>query len=292
VINGISKERAVGILLGLHIGDSLGATLEFEPPRNRENFHTEIVGGGSLNWKAGEPTDDTTMMLMLLESMVEQGEFDPYDISGKFMEWKATDPKDMGRTTYYAIENMIQGKPVGKWGMPGVFDQGNGSLMRCAPLALFDQFCFKLCREQAALTHAHPNCAICDFIFIRAIQKAATGVDKWEIYREALKTAHDMGSDVYSELKKVERTSWDQLPTTGFVLHTLAAAFWALLNTDNFESSLIEIVNRGDDADTCGAVTGALCAAYYGLEQIPIRWLDRIQEREKITDLVERHYGN
>jgi len=66
----------------------------------------------------------------------------------------------------------------------------------------------------------------------------------------------------------------------------LGSAFWALLNTNSFEEGLVEIVNRGDDADTCGAVTGALLGAFYGIDQIPHRWLEVIKQRKHITKLL------
>ena len=70
---------------------------------------------------------------------------------------------------------------------------------------------------------------------------------------------------------------------------TFFAGLWGLVNCDSFEDALIQIVNRGDDADTCGAVTGALCGAYYG--NIPKRWLTKIKEHDTIIQLMDNYYG-
>jgi protein-tyrosine phosphatase len=67
------------------------------------------------------------------------------------------------------------------------------------------------------------------------------------------------------------------------VLATLEVAFWSLLNTDTFEDAVVEVVNRGDDSDTVGAVTGALAGAYYGVGAIPSRWMQTLM---RCSDLV------
>jgi ADP-ribosyl-[dinitrogen reductase] hydrolase len=281
------NNKKLACLLGLHCGDSLGATLEFQPPRPRDNFHTEIIGGGSLNWQPGEPTDDTTMMIMLLESLGTDKTLDIYDLSSRFIDWKMTEPKDMGRTTFYSIMNMIEGKSPSNWGMTGEYDQGNGSLMRCAPLSLIP-FSETIINKQTAMTHNTKNCKVSDVILIAAIGDAYMGLDKDKIYKNMLERIPSDCKKLKSYMESIPETKWDDLETSGYVIHTLKAAFWGLYHTDSFEQALIEVVNRGDDADTCGAVTGALCGAYYGLESIPKRWLKVIKENSKITEFVKR----
>jgi ADP-ribosyl-[dinitrogen reductase] hydrolase len=74
----------------------------------------------------------------------------------------------------------------------------------------------------------------------------------------------------------------------GFVLETVTAAFWALLHHDSFEEAVVAAVSLGDDADTTGAVTGALAGAHYGAKAIPTRWLDLLQPREELTSLADK----
>ncbi|MCO4756166.1 MAG: ADP-ribosylglycohydrolase family protein, partial [Bacteriovoracaceae bacterium] len=228
-----TNERKLGCLLGLHIGDSLGAPLEFMPPREKDDWLTEMEGGGQLNWLPGEPTDDTTMMLMLLESLAIDPSLDVYDLSSRFIDWKMTDPKDMGRTTYYAIMNMIDGKGPGQWGLTGEFDQGNGSLMRCAPLSLVP-FNKEIINKQTAMTHNTLNCKASDEVFIAALQDAYEGLDKKMIYENALERTPNSCTKMKEYLRSIPYTPWEELETSGYVLHTLRAAFWSLFHTDSF----------------------------------------------------------
>ncbi|GAB4416641.1 MAG: hypothetical protein OHK0056_25070 [Bacteriovoracaceae bacterium] len=277
------------MLLGLHIGDSLGASLEFGPPRDRSNFHRDITGGGAHNWPAGAATDDTELMIELLMSLIEtEGKFNIYDFSGRLMEWMVGEPADIGKTTFMAISRMMEGLPPKDWPDYAPNTQGNGSLMRVAPMVFFP-YDFELVKKQASVTHGHINCAVVDFIFLNALKDALNDVPKETIYKNAIKTAHAFDRDqVTSHLEQIPNLSWDALPTSGWCIHTLGAAFWALLKTKSFEEGLIEIVNRGDDSDSCGAVAGALLGAYYGLESIPERWLKSIRQKTKIKNLINQ----
>ena len=279
-------DKIYGSLLGLHVGDSLGATLEFGPPRDRNNFHVDITGGGKIGYKPGDPTDDTEMMMMLLESIVENKSFDIYDLSSRFMHWWLSNPPDIGNTTYHAIENMVNGKSPGKWGLSGVLDQGNGSLMRCAPLALLNLNLFKIAKH-TAMTHNTSNCIVSDFLLISGIKDCFMNLDKKQIFTNTLNRIPENHEKIKEELESIPNTKWEDLQTTGYVIHTLKSAFWGLYHFDSFEEAIIEVVNRGDDSDTCGAVTGALCGAYFGMGAIPKRWLEVIQLREKIMELAK-----
>ena len=64
------RERVLGALLGLAVGDALGTTLEFSAPGSFEEI-TEIVGGGPFHLQAGEWTDDTSMVRKALENWVQ-----------------------------------------------------------------------------------------------------------------------------------------------------------------------------------------------------------------------------
>lgn len=282
------NKNALPMLLGLHIGDSLGASLEFCPPRDRGYFFRDITGGGAHDWLAGAPTDDTELMILLLESLVEnKGQFDLYDFSGRLMEWFVNEPADIGRTTFNAISRMMDGLSPKDWPDYAPNTQGNGSIMRVAPMVLFP-YDFDIVKKQAAVTHGHINCAVTDFIFLNALKDAFNEVPKEQIYLNALKTAKSFERDaVTNHLEVIPNLSWENLPTSGWCIHTLGAALWALLKTDSFEEGLIEVVNRGDDADSCGAVTGALLGAYYGMNAIPDRWLSVVKQRKHIESLLK-----
>ncbi len=72
----------------------------------------------------------------------------------------------------------------------------------------------------------------------------------------------------------------------GYVLETLSAAFWALENHRGFEDVVVAAINLGDDADTVGAVAGALAGAREGIGAIPERWLKQLQHAEPLAELA------
>lgn len=280
------NKRILGALLGLHVGDSLGATLEFKSSSSIDQFHTEITGGGDFNWRAGEATDDTQMMMALLASVKEHNEFNVQDVAARYVNWLDTDPKDVGVTTRDSLLRVKDGVSPLESGANGVYSQGNGSLMRCAALAVLD-FTSQMIKEQAAITHAHPNCLFFDELFLNCLKLCFEGKDKEDIYQYALAQIADHG-EFYEDFKGVKELDWDDLETSGYVYHTFKAAIWGLMRTDSFEDALIFVVNRGDDADTCGAVCGALCGAYYGADEIAQRWLEKIEYKDKIIDLLSK----
>ncbi|MCF8059956.1 MAG: ADP-ribosylglycohydrolase family protein [Bacteriovoracaceae bacterium] len=283
----LKNDNKLAMLLGLHCGDSLGATLEFCDPRPEDDLHTEIIGGGPLNWEPGAPTDDTDLMLILLESLVlKKGVLNHHHIAKGLIKWLSREPLDVGNTTRSAINRMKEGLPIEQWPDIGEWTQGNGSLMRTAPLALF-KVSDETIREQCELTHGHPTCADTDIIFIRTLESALAGNTKQDVYETALKEARRLHNPVLIEsLEDIPNQTYESTKTSGFCVHTLNAALFAFIMEDSFEESLIKIVNRGDDADTVGAVTGALCGAFYGFDAIPKRWLNTIQEKENIERLL------
>lgn len=288
------------MLHGLHIGDSLGATLEFGPPSKKWNSHTEIIGGGHFNWESGAPTDDTDLMIALLKSL--------YMVDGKvdinletmcknYVEWLDKEPSDVGMTTMMAISNLemlteYSDESIRKCGGTSEQTKSNGSLMRCAPLALMMPNGLDKVTTQTMSTHAHPLCILTDRIFINALSRLLwNSAEPSEIIETAI-----MQYNEYPEaklyLEKYMDSPWEDLKTSGYILDTIGSALWALDKTDNFEDGLLHIVNRGDDSDTCGAVTGAVTGAYYGYNAIPERWTSKIRDGHIIADNIARIFNS
>ncbi|WP_342647312.1 ADP-ribosylglycohydrolase family protein [Mucilaginibacter sp. CSA2-8R] len=82
----------------------------------------------------------------------------------------------------------------------------------------------------------------------------------------------------------------NQIRSSGYVLHTLEASIWCLLNTDNYKDAVLKAVNLGQDTDTTGAVTGGLAGLLYGLESIPQHWLSQLARKNDIDDLSVRMF--
>lgn len=298
------QDRVLGMLWGLHAGDSLGAPWEFLPPQPAWNTKTEIVGGGKFNWAPGEATDDTDLMLGVMRSLKSSQEISFDILKAEMLAWLASSPPDIGNTTMKGLLNLKTGLPLRECGFVNNDDkaQGNGSIMRVAPLALLNENAIgtystdktsglrEIIITQAKMTHGHHLCFETDLIFIPAVKAALAGKSKQDVFEAALTEAAKTSAYIYQKLKEIPSTSWENLATSGFCVDTLCAALWAFLKYDTLEEALVSVVNRGDDSDSCGAVAGVLCGAFYGSQAIPKRWLEKLEFRAEIQQLVSAFF--
>jgi ADP-ribosyl-[dinitrogen reductase] hydrolase len=263
------------VLLGVAAGDALGAPVEFMTPGEIAAKHgrlQEMAGGGWLRLKPGQVTDDTEMTLCLARGVVNSGGWDLKAIAGEFAAWLRSKPIDVGDTCRRGIRNfMLKGEletPPNQW------DAGNGALMRMTPVALCtlgsDELLQKYSLEQGHLTHNHPLSDAACITYGRMIQLALKGAEKSRLRREADRLVAEHPAfrfDPYPGL------------ATGYVVDTLQTVFHHLFRSRTFEECVVATVNQGGDADTTGAIAGGLAGAYYGLEQIPRRWLKKLDGR-------------
>lgn len=291
----LPRERFVGCLIGLALGDALGAPLEFMPRAEIMATYGEVrelLGGGWLNVEPGEYTDDTQLALAIAESIVRTGRIDPPDIAARFVAWLRTGPKDVGNITRTAIRYHEQGLPWQEVG-PRVVRElvggsaGNGSLMRCAPVGLFHAARpAALLRDStivSEITHANPLSIWSSIAVNLAIVEFLHGRTKDVIARVAAQIPERQVRDILLTVPGLPRRS---VRSGGFVLETLGAAFWALQHGENFEEVVVAAINLGDDADTVGAVAGALAGARDGVNAIPDRWKDQLRDADRLADLA------
>jgi|UniRef100_A0A7C1XDC9 ADP-ribosyl-[dinitrogen reductase] hydrolase len=294
------RDRFRGCLLGLAVGDALGATVEFMSSaeiQQRFGVHRDIIGGGWLRLKPGEHTDDTDMTLCVARSIVACGRVEPADIAQRFVAWLATGPKDVGGTVRQALDLIAHGvtwREAGQrvWEQRGEHGAGNGSLMRTAPIALFHAWRpDELIADSLAvsqITHAHPvaswSCVALGQAIAAAL-RSPVGTPTVSLLEQAAVVAEPRVAEAVREAM----LRWpEELPSKGFVLHTLQLALTAVYRTNSFEDAVVRVVNRGGDADTAGAVTGALAGALYGAKAIPERWLTTLRAREELEHLADQ----
>jgi len=165
--------------------------------------------------------------------------------------------------------------------------------MRCAPLALFfcrhPEYVASLSPVLSRITHAHPDCEwSCVFLNV-AIVGLLSGLGRSEAVELAY-DAIDGGSQALKDRIGLAMQPTCEIAPTGYVLDTLEVAVWAFLHTTTFEDAVINAVNRGADADTVGAVVGALAGARYGMSSIPSRWLIALKESTFLIDYADRLY--
>ncbi|MEX2785482.1 ADP-ribosylglycohydrolase family protein [Streptococcus sp. H49] len=266
----MNKLRAA--VYGLVVGDALGVPVEF---KKRGSFYVEeMTGFGTYNQPPGTWSDDSSMTLATCDSIREMGRIDLDDLRRRFENWlfhgayRAGESLfDYGRTTYEALK--------GGCGINDYQANGNGSLMRIIPLAFLDVSDSEI-EAVSALTHAHPISKEACCIYINIARHLLAGQALSAILK-GLKV-----SAPFADLKNLEALPESQVSSSGFVIHTLQASLWCLLQTNSFSEAVLKAVNLGDDSDTTGAVTGALAGIVYGYEAIPRNWIAELRNKELI----------
>jgi ADP-ribosyl-[dinitrogen reductase] hydrolase len=269
------QERALGAYLGFAAGDALGATVEFMTRREIEmayKKHDTITGGGWLRLAPGQVTDDTEMTLCVGRAILEADTWDVARVCEQFAAWLRGKPVDVGNTCRRGIRRYMADGSVG--GPFNEGDAGNGALMRNLPVVLAtlaDAAAFQRCSiEQSHITHHHPlsDAAVLAFGRMTRALLAGDGVAAARREAAALVAAHPgFRFKPYRGL------------SSAYVVDTVQTVLHYFFATDSFASCVVETVNQGGDADTTGALAGMLAGAAYGVQDIPPRWLSRLDPR-------------
>jgi ADP-ribosyl-[dinitrogen reductase] hydrolase len=258
-------------MLGLAVGDALGATVEFMTPaeiRAAHGVHREMKGGGWLRLPPGRVTDDTEMSLCIARAIDAAG-WSLRDIADRFAAWLRTRPVDVGNTCRRGIRRyLLEGTLAGP---PNDGDAGNGAAMRMAPVAIAtladDALLDQRAVEQAHITHHHPLSDAACILVGRLLHLACIGLSR-RYMREEAETAA-------ARFPALSFAPYRGLATT-YVADTMQTVLHFFFATGSFEECVVATVNQGGDADTTGAIVGALAGAYYGPEEIPRRWVRKL----------------
>jgi ADP-ribosyl-[dinitrogen reductase] hydrolase len=277
------ERRALGAYLGLAVGDGLGATVEFLTPaeiRAAYGEHQDLIGGGWLRLKPGRVTDDTEMSLALGRAILARGGVESQAVAEAFSEWMRGKPVDIGNTVRRGIARY---RHTGESQVPEHdYDAGNGACMRCLPIALFTLGAEPevVCTANLVQSHVTHHCTVADagtLTVIRMVQDALLGGGGAEIQR--------LAEDLAAAEPKYRHHRKRMENPGAYIVETLRAVFQALFANADFEAALIDVVNRGGDADTTGAILGMIAGALYGVDAIPRRWL-RALDRTVANDCV------
>ena len=274
---GTVQARALGAYLGLAVGDALGATVEFMLPREiaaQYRVHRDLIGGGWLKLRRGQVTDDTEMSLALGQAILDTGGVAADPIAAAFSDWMRTKPVDIGNTVR---RGLVRYRRTGEPLVPeSPHDAGNGACMRALPIALATlgadlETLAAANRTQSHTTHHNALADAGTLTVLRMVQTAIAGGG-----RDQLK---DLAETLVAEVPEYAYDRRRQENPSGYLVETLRAVFQSLFATDSFEGALIDVVNRGGDADTTGAILGMIAGALYGLGAIPRRWLAALDPR-------------
>ena len=309
------KNKMLDGIMGLCVGDALGVPVEFlKRDELRKSPVTEMIGYGTYDLSPGSWSDDSSMTFALLDSL--KAGLNYKDIMDKFANWFENGDYtphgkcfDIGIGTRKSIFRYWDGKDPLQCGGYGELDNGNGSLMRILPVVFFLYFGhnksiissdgMQIIHNISSLTHNHPRSLIACGIYIsiafeimidqysleNSIQKGINNAK--EFYEKDSRFSFELASYkriFEDDFKNLEE---DKIKSTGYVVDTLEASIWCLLNTDSYEDAVLKGVNLGEDTDTTGAVIGGLAGLYYGYENIPEEWKKMIVKREWIEKLCD-----
>jgi ADP-ribosyl-[dinitrogen reductase] hydrolase len=286
--------RILGGLFGVACGDALGGTLEFltqDEGKKKYGYLKDIIGGGCWNLEPGEVTDDTMMTIAVAEGILDNPE-SPIDCIGdRFMEWYLSRPKDIGNIIRSALfeyhksnDWLITAKVAHDYN--NGMSAGNGSLMRCIPVALYYEDINKMIEvteKQSKLTHWDEKATRACVLYNKLVEKYINNGSKIPTIREVIKE--------FPEYNLVFKIKKEELKPSGYVVDTIICSLWCFINTSTFKDAVCEAVNLCGDADTIGAITGGLAGVYYGFDNIPKRWADKVLVKDKLIEIAQKIIG-
>lgn len=296
------RDRAIGALVGLAVGDAVGTTLEFRAPGSFTPI-ADMVGGGPFGLEPGQWTDDTSMAMCLAESILATGTLDPVDQMDRYVLWERDgywsstgSCFDIGNTTAAALARFAR---TGEAIASSPVDQeqaANGSLMRLAPVPIrwFVDVAHAAQRSGESSLPTHPARRPVDAcrVFGAMIAALIQGVDAQVVLDSRFWTFGPLDPDVAA----VVHGSWRDggrrgvIRGTGYVVDALEAALWAVGGADDFRAAVLRAANLGDDADTTAAIAGQLAGASWGASAIPMEWRDLITAGDRIASIAGRLY--
>ncbi|MBY0067211.1 MULTISPECIES: ADP-ribosylglycohydrolase family protein [Empedobacter] len=304
------KNFSKNILIGSAVGDALGVPVEFKSRQYlQQNPVTDMMGYGTYNMPPGTFSDDSSMMFCLAESLCNG--YNVNDIAEKFQMWMhegywTADGEvfDVGISTRKAINRLRVVKNPIEAGSTAESDNGNGSLMRILPLAIFtkdlsiDERC-EIVKEVSSITHAHNRSVLACIYYIEFalnvldaenLEEAYLNTNFWlklfleenEIYKNEFTYFERILSGKLIDLKE------DEIKSTGYVMDSLEASIWCLLHTSSYKDCVLKAVNLGHDTDTIACIAGGIAGIYYDAETIPTNWIEQLARVDDILHLAEQ----
>jgi len=307
--------KTLSAIMGLCVGDALGVPVEFKSRYQlKRDPVVDMRSYGTYNQPAGTWSDDTSMTLCTLDSLSNR--LDYKDIMDKFLSWYKKgeytpfgETFDIGMGTRRALTNYANGEEPLKSGGIGERDNGNGSLMRILPLFFYLQKTYgenfnekekpyEIIHNISALTHRHKRSMIACGIYITIADYISSDYNLNEAVKLGIKKSFQYYEDkeeFKEELKYYQRLNdknfhklpEEEIKSSGYVVVSLEAALWSLVNTVSYKGCVLKAVNLGEDTDTVAAIAGGLAGLYYGCEDIPKEWLDKIQRRKYVEELCK-----
>lgn len=311
-------------MMGLVTGDALGVPVQFlsrEKIKNRpEGPLTGMESDGTYGMPAGTWSDDSSMALATLNSIIMKKKVDPFDIMQQFVRWEGEGEYtpygqafDEGTTCLNAIYRFYRDQDINDCGIKEENANGNGALMRIMPACLYyyvkgsdDAGAIKGIHQVGGLTHNHLRSKMCCGFYYFMVKEILDGINAEEKpgLLSLLQKGISRGIGFYGngvaeseEMKYLRRlfdlnelcaTPENEINSSGYVIDSIEAAVWCLITTGSYRECMVKAANLGEDTDTVAAIAGGLAGLYYGYDGIPSEWLTVIKRREWIEGLCRR----
>jgi ADP-ribosyl-[dinitrogen reductase] hydrolase len=297
-------------IFGVCIGDALGLPVQFKDRNYLKNSPiTKMVATSSLNIPKGTWSDDSALTLCLAESLSRGYNLD--DIAKNFLKWFKNgfltpddNAFDIGRTTQISMEKLEKGVLPNESGGKSIKENGNGSLMRILPLSFYierneinKEIYYEMIKDVSSITHRHIYSILSCIIYIDIAVELIRGNSIKNAYLKICNNKNNYFK--YLSLKEkdafirilsgeINLLQENDILSTGYVIDSLEAALWCLLNSRNYMDTVLKAVNLGGDTDTIAAIAGGLAGINYGFESIPIEWLSDLRKVELIEDVCRK----
>ena len=289
--------RGRGALLGLAAGNVLGVPTEFLHTADsiRERFPGGVTDVVRQDTPDSPYDDDLALALIQAEELLAP-EINLEALVTRWVEWKRNDGRGIGIWTSTALDHIAtHGSPPATTGGKA----GNGSLARCAPVALATarnpRNLVSGTYHLAFLLHPDPRCAWGAVAVNVALARFLHGYrDFIPDVIEALRN-NDVPPELLEAVRRVPLEKKEDLPIVGpqagYVVHCMEIALWFAYHEPKLERGLIWLAGAGGDTDTNAAVAGALMGARDGEQAIPARWLEAVPGVDHIRYLADALAG-
>lgn len=298
-------------IIGFVVGDVLGVPVEFMTREElRKNPVVDLREYGTYNQPLGSWSDDTSMTLATMDSIIHKEEIDTTDIGNRFLnQYRKNEYTplgkvfDIGRTTIQALAKYeLKLDEAKNCGEKDEYSNGNGSLMRMIPIAYYiyykkikdDKEIYNIVKDVSSITHRHEVSILGCYIYVSFILGLLNGLEKEQTYKNIKKLNYNYFSKDsfkrYDRILKDDITALnlDNISSDGYIVSTLECVLYMFLKSNDYNTTILEGVNLGNDTDTIGSCLGGLLGLYYGLDDIKEGWRKNIIKYDYIIDLCNK----
>ena len=320
-------------IIGQIVGDALGLPVQFIPRDERDaDPVSDMRGYGAFDMPPGSWSDDSSLILATIDGLAASlkkeerlenlslNEIIDYEIIMKnFSKWLNKGEftpygfaYDVGGATMDGIRRYDRGTEPTLSGGIDERDNGNGSLMRILPIALFIHYLsqkysfdeedeMEAVHNLSSLTHRHRRSQMACGIYVNIALEFLENHDSDLSLEELIANGINKSKEYYcndasfeNQLHHFDRVfslniqnlPRDEIKSGGYCISSLEASIWCILNNENYRDTILEAVNLGYDTDTTACIVGGLAGIYYGYEDIPDDWINQLAKLDYIEELV------